>query len=228
MIKNFIPPYEFVLETMNVTDEETLELARDSQQVLGCLYQGMPPLGAWVENRVSSIVKKWLPDWVLSHAQIYDQSRPDLQSCSWDLVIHKPIPDELGFPPPAADGHGYPLVPKKLCCAVVDVKSQFGDIKKYVNKRAFDVRNESNVLQLELLQPEIVPIIFTLTTKNSPNWHERPDNSLGITVISISKVIERPGKRIWQLYRREDGMLPIDYFKTLLLRAVADWENRNS
>ena len=97
-LTTFRPPHEYRLDENGVSDPETLQLVRDTISVNSSLFQGVPA-ASWIERRVEALIRSWLPDWDLSHAQVVDLDKQEIQSRSWDLVVHQPVPTNLGLQP---------------------------------------------------------------------------------------------------------------------------------
>ena len=121
-LTTFRPPHKYKLDENGVSDPETLQLVRDtisvnisvSSQFVGarplrsprragprpCPYPGLSRrYASWIERRVEALIRSWLPDWELSHAQVVDLDKQELQSRSWDLVVHQPVPKAHGERP---------------------------------------------------------------------------------------------------------------------------------
>ena len=88
--------------------DDTLALLRDAQAVWSNVLQGMVPVGDWLQARIAHLIRGWIGyDWCISHGQVFDPVDRDLQSRSWDLIIHRRPPDGYALPdgsriPPAA------------------------------------------------------------------------------------------------------------------------------
>ena len=52
MTKKFSPPHKYVIAN-KVNDEETMQFLNDALSVYSSLFQGMLPIGDWIENRVA-------------------------------------------------------------------------------------------------------------------------------------------------------------------------------
>ena len=221
-LPKFKPPHDYALIEGDVTDPETLNLVRDALAVYRGLFQGMVPVGTWLEARVETLVREWLPEWEVSHAQVVDLERQEIQSRSWDLVVHKPVPEELGLPPPAKPGRGWALVPRHLCCAVVDVKGRFDAGLRYAEASAFNVENTCDIPQLKLLGPGVLAAVLAITSAAEPQTLSRSCGPLGLETFVLARARDRQRPRVWELHRGEI-MPPLIAFKGALQAAAARW-----
>ena len=227
------PVLKYQLNDNGVTDSSTLEFINDPMAVYGSLYQGMPPLGEWIQTRVAHLVREWLPDWTTSHGQIADENTPDIQSRSWDIIIHRPIPKSRGYPPPASPTGPYPLVPKDLCCAVIDTKGRYNTPRKYAEATAFDLPNKCVMKQMDFLGPEILPVLFIISSNYTPDRVEAEGEATGIATFVLAKAVDRntsdwAGTAFWHLNPGKDGILPMTRFRDRLRWAANQWTSRNS
>jgi hypothetical protein len=192
------------------------------------LYQGMAPAGEWIQTRVATLVRGWLPDWEVSHGQIADLGNPSIQSRSWDLVIHRSIPESWGVPPPASPSGPWPLVPKELCCAVVDTKGRYNTPRDYAKKTVFNLDLTADLPQLEFLGPAIVPILFIVASTNSPDTVEAAGLDCDLRTFVIAKAIDGTAAVDWHLHPGRDSTPPLLAFRQALLDAAAAWDTRNT
>ena len=231
-MKQFHPIHNYELLDNGVTDEVTLSLVKDTLALYRSLYQGMPPIGEWIQARVAELVRAWLPGWEVSHGQIADLNDLTIQSRSWDLMVHRVIPQSWGFPPPASPSGPWPLVPKELCCAVIDTKGRYNDPIEYSQKNAFNSLNNCKTRQLEFLGAEIIPILFILASNVKPNTVEAKGESCGIPSFVIAKAIDHKPNNgkvnvEWILNSGKDNILPISRFKDTLILAAKKWDFKN-
>ena len=232
-MKKYKPVLNYQLNENGVTDSNTLTLMRDTMAVYGSLYQGMPPLGEWIQTRVAHLIREWLPGWSTSHGQIADEDTPEIQSRSWDIIIHRPIPASRGYPPPASPTGPYPLVPKDLCCAVVDTKGRYNTPGKYAEATAFDLPNKCKMNQLDFLGPEILPVLFIIASNFTPDRVEAEGETNGISTFVLAKAVDRKpsdwaGTAFWHLNPGKDGHLPMSRFRDKIRLAAQQWESNIS
>lgn len=233
-MKAFTPPHKYELRRNGVSDANTVKLAEDTLVVYRSLYQGMAPIGEWIQTRVACLIREWLPEeWITSHGQIADVDTPEIQSRSWDIIVHRPIPKSRGYPPPASSNGPYPLVPKDLCCAVVDTKGRYNTPKKYAEAKAFNPPNNCNTKQLDFLGQNILPVLFIMATSRSPDRVEAEGEANGISTFVLAKAIDRKTSDwtntvFWHLNQGMDGILPLSRFRETLRWAANQWTIRNS
>ena len=136
------------------------------------------------------MIRKWLPSWVCSHAQIADPNLPSIQSRSWDIVVHKPVPAEWGYPNPSTPYGGYPLIPKSLCCAVIDSKGNLdcAKLRKYCRQPAFNVDRTCLTRQLDFLDQGIMPIAFLVTAWESHESIAAEARNCGINAYVLAQM----------------------------------------
>jgi hypothetical protein len=159
--------HQIEFEENGIDDPESIQLARDAWTVSCSVFQGMPVVGRWLELRVASLVRSWLPDWCVSSGQVFDPARPDVRSRSWDLIVHRDTAGLSGLPPEACPGSGPPLVPKGLCCAVIDTKNNFSDVAQYARMTVFNLMNDATAPQLEFLCVHEQPFACNRRSKGS-------------------------------------------------------------
>lgn len=232
-MNKYIPVLNYQLNENGVTDSDTLIFTKDTMAVYGSLYQGMPPLGEWIQTRVAHLIHEWLPGWSTSHGQIADEDTPGIQSRSWDIIIHRPIPASRRYPPPASPTGPYPLVPKDLCCAVVDTKGRYNTPKKYAEATAFDLPNKCKMKQLDFLGPKILPVLFIIASNFTPDRVEAEGEANGISTFVLAKAVDRKtsdwaGTAFWHLNPGKDGRLPMSRFRDKIRWAAKQWDNNSS
>ena len=221
-----------VLKENGVDCVETLNLVHDVRDVWCSLYQGMPVIGPWLEQRISWLIKSWLPDWQVSSGQIFDPDQPNIRSRSWDIIVHKKPLKYLYLPPQAYPGSGYPLVPKNLCCAVIDSKNNFSDVVEYANKSVFNLMNDAKEKQLDFLGNSISTCIFACMSSSSPRSIEVKGSEVGLNVYVLgqytaSKVSDGENRKLEWLLNDSDHS-PLIRFRRELIRAAEAWENNNA
>lgn len=230
-IKAFEPIHSFQLHENRVTDADTLAFARDTLAVYRSLYQGMAPLGEWIQTRVASLVRQWLPGWVTSHGQVADPENRAIQSRSWDIIVHRPIPPSWGCPPPASISGPWPLVPKELCCAVIDTKGRYNTPREYASKSALDLPNQCQVKQLAFLGPRILPVLFIVASNHAPATVEAAGRDCGIATFVIAKAVDHRGANPtvsveWFLNPGHGGTAPLQALRQTLCLAATQWCER--
>jgi hypothetical protein len=231
-MNTFQPIHAFTLDTNGVTDKDTLNFTKDTLAMYRSLYQGMAPVGEWIQTRVASFVREWLPGWMTSHGQIADLNNPAIQSRSWDIIVHRPVPDSWGFPPPASSSGPWPLVPKELCCAVIDTKGRYNTPKDYAKKSAFDLHLTADVPpQLDFLRP-IVPILFIVASTYPPETVEVAGLDCGLPTFVVAKAVEHKGPKgteavDWILNPGHNGISPLQAFRQGQLEAEDEWHKIN-
>lgn len=175
------------------------------------------------------LIKKWLPDWRFSLAQIIDPAITNLQSRSWDIVVHRPVPPEMHLPPPAYEDERYPLLPKELCCAAIDYKGRYNTPQLYAGKKAFDVTNTASTPQLDILAPTIAPILFIMasTLPEHTIVARAKEHGLNAFVLVHARdhgLAEGCANAIWTLNGGDRDQPPLQEFRTLLMQAARRWE----
>ena len=231
-MKAFKPPHIMELHANGISDGDTIGFMEDTLAVYRSLYQGMAPIGEWIQTRVSRIIRGWLPGWTTSHGQIADESTPQIQSRSWDIIIHKPVPKSRGYPPPASPDGPYPLVPRDLCCAVVDTKGRYETPGIYSKAVAFDLLNQCKIRQLDFLGPQIVPILFIVASRSTAEAIEAKGAECGIPTFVMARAIDRKQGAWtepvhWHLNSDGAGTLPMSRFREKLLWAAKRWTVAN-
>ena len=232
-MKQFNPVLNHRLDQNGVTDEDTIRFATDTQAVYRSLYQGMAPIGEWIQTRVSYLVRQWMPGWVTSHGQIEDQHNSTIQSRSWDIIVHRPIRDDSwNYPPPASPSGPWPLVPKELCCAVIDTKGRYDTPGDYAKKPVFDLHmTPDRPPQLQFLRP-IVPILFIVASTYPPETVEAAGLNSNIPTFVVARAIDHKGPKgteavDWILNLGRNGVTPLQAFRQTLLEASEQWLKRN-
>lgn len=214
-------------------DGDTDAFVRDLLRVSNAVHQGMVICGPWMEARLSHLVRGWLPlGWTTSGpSQVFNPSRPELRSRSWDIVVHR---DTLAdVPPPAAPGSGWPLVPLAQVAAVIDTKTNFSEPARYAAQRAFNLMNDCEQAQLDLLGGDVAKIVLTVTSARSPDWLRKEGERCDLDVFGLgryrsSAVSESVNRSTtWLMSRYEDGTSPFQRFKERVLEAVERAEGRS-
>jgi hypothetical protein len=213
-------------------DPESLELIDDLWAVTCSLHQSMPVVGPWLEQRIAWLVRRWLPEWEVSGGQVFDWDEPELRSRSWDLIVHRPLAEELGLPPPATPGGGSPLVPRELCCAVVDTKTFFADVAAYARQPVFNLMRDATRLQLDFLGDSISKNVLACMTSLSPPLLESRGKEHGLNVFVLGRYQAGPigpkRRTRWELWPGEPGAAPLQRFRSELERAARDWQKRGA
>ena len=221
------PQHTYEIDYDGVTDPETLALVDDFAAMYRSVYQGAM-IGAWLEDRIQLLIEGWLPEWCLSHAQILDAEHPDLQSRSWDIVVHKPVPPEMRLPPPSRRNHGYPLVPKDLCCAAIDTKGRYDQPREYARKRAFNTTNDATIPQLTLLAPTVEPILLILASKYPEQTVLATAKESGMSAFVLVRAhdlgISQGSAHVkWKLNGGNRYQPPLQEFRAFLTEAASRW-----
>lgn len=180
------------VEANGVTCRETLSLVDDVRDVWSSLFQVMPVIGPWFEARMSWLIGQWLPHWKVGSGQIYDPNRPDLRSRSWDIVVYREPMNPRELPPEPFPGGGHPLVSKDDCCAVIDTKTNFSDVREYAAKPAFNLMNDCDESQLDFLGSNISKCIFACMTTSTPESLERLGHEVGLNVFVLGRYLASP------------------------------------
>jgi hypothetical protein len=220
--------HDMTIRESDVADVETLNLVRDIWSVWNSLHQGMPVIGQWLEQRIRWLIRSWLPEWQVSQGQVFDPERPELRSRSWDVIIHRPAGSSAGLPPEAAPGLGPPLVPRGLCCAVVDTKNNFSDVGRYASAKAFNLMNDCELPQLDLLESRISKNVFAASSYGRPDTLHAKGMAVGLNFYVLGRYVAEPVKHDrktwWELWQSKDGITPLQAFRGELLRAAGNWE----
>jgi hypothetical protein len=214
-------------------DADTDAFVADLLEVSNAVHQGMVICGPWMEARLSHVIRGWLPvGWTTSGpSQVFNVSCAELRSRSWDIIVHR---DGLtGVPPPAAPGSGWPLVPLEVVAAVIDTKTNFSEPARYAAQRAFNLMNDCDRSQLDLLGDDLAKIVLTVTSSRSPDALRREGERCGLDVFGLGRY--RSGavsdgvnrKTTWSLCAYEDGVFPFQAFKARVLESVASAEARS-
>lgn len=207
-------------------DPETDTFLRDLMAVSNSVHQGMVICGPWMEARLSHLIRSWLPQgWTTSGpAQVFNPAYPELRTRSWDIIIHRA--DLVGMPPEAAPGNGWPLIPLEAVAMVIDTKTNFSDPRKYAAQAAFNLMNDCEVSQFELLGPSIPKVVLTATSSMSPDGLRTIGYDCGLAVFglgrySASPVSDGPIRMIeWVVSAYRDGLYPFQAFKRAVASAV--------
>jgi hypothetical protein len=220
------------LETRSIDDAATLSLVSDARSAWSQVFQGMAPLGDWLQARVAFLIRQWIgPDWHTSHGQVFDPKSRERQTRSWDLIIHRRVPDNLDLPPPATPDGPWVLIPKGLCAAVIDTKGRYDTPRVYSEAPAFNDDNDNTTPQLDLLVPDVKPALFILATTRDPVKVMAEGTQYRLPTFALSRATDHKGDRgtasvTWKLTRSASGTLPLQDFRAYITGAVADWEAR--
>lgn len=232
----------YELDTSDIVSsdaDDTLDLLRDAQAVWSSVFQGMAPVGDWLQARIACLVRDWIGgDWQISHGQVFDPANRNLQSRSWDLIIHRRPPDDYALPdgstlPPAATESGpWVLLPKHLCAAVIDTKGRYDAPRIYAAAPALNPRNDSTIPQLELLAPDIRPALLILASTRKPLTVMREGEQHHLPTFVVAQAIDHKGSHgtervTWEVARTANGTLPLDDFRTYIIESVRAWHARN-
>jgi hypothetical protein len=138
----------------------------------------------------------------------------------------------LALPPPATPSGPWPLVPKHLCCAVVDTKGRYDTPRKYAQAVAFDMRHDSDVPQLQFLGDGITPCLLVMASSGCPSTIREAGRECGLPTFVLARAIDRREDRAnqsteWVLDQGEDGRPPLQAFRQELVAAAARWEQRH-
>lgn len=210
---------------------ETLNLVQDVRNIWCGLFQRMPVMGPWLEQRISWLIKSWLPGWQVGSGQIFDHSNLNIRSRSWDIIVYKKPEKCIHLPPEAYPGSGHPLVPRNLCCAVIDTKNYFSDLEEYANKTVVNLMNDAKDKQLEFLGDSISKCIFVCMCPLSPKNLEAKGSKLGLNVYVLgkhtaSKVSDGENRRLeWLLNNSYKS--PLIRFRNELMKSAKTWEKNN-
>lgn len=224
---------QITLDPNSVEDPATIELLAAARSAWSQLFQGMAPAGDWLQARIAYLVRGWIgADWCISHGQVFDPTNRDRQTRSWDLVIHRRIPDDLGLPPPATPDGPWVLIPRGLCAAAIDTKGRYDTPRIYAQSVAFNDMNNSTTRQLDLLLPDVKPALFILATTRNPIAVMTEGEQHHLPTFVLAKATDHKGERgtasvTWKASRTAAGTLPLDDFRTYITAAVHSWHARN-
>ena len=126
---------------------------------------------------------------ISEQAQVFDPSRPELRSRSWDIVVFDPGMVSGLLPPAPTDGDGPPLIPLTACKAVIDTKTYFSDVRGYAEKTCFDCVgpfSRSDVRQVDFLA-DVPKILFIAQTRGNPATLSIAGREVGIDVYCLAK-----------------------------------------
>ncbi len=208
-------------------DPETDTFVRDLLAVSNAIHQGMVICGPWMETRLSHQIRSWLPDgWTTSGpSQISNPTYPDLRSRSWDIVIHR---SELtGVPPEAVPGAGWPLIPIEAVAMVIDTKTNFSDPRKYAAQKAFNLMNDCEVPQFDLLGPSIPKVVVAAHSAMTPDRLRAVGADCGLATFGMGKYRAGPvsdglsRQTEWVMSAYSDGTYPFQEFKRMVEASVA-------
>jgi len=207
-------------------EPETRRLMSDLLQVWNSVHQGMPVIGPWMEARLIHMIRDWIGErWCISGpTQVYFPDQPDLRSRSWDIVIHRPVP--AGYPPEAAPGAGYPLVPINAVRVVIDTKSNFSNPAVYAAQACFNQMNDSSVRQIDALGNGVTKLVLAATSSRSCASVLREGIEHGVPTYVLaryaaSSVADGADRKIeWRIERFSDGSFPLQAFKQAVMTAL--------
>lgn len=208
-------------------EPETARFVADLLQVWNSVHQGMPVIGPWMEERLKHVIRGWIEGgWCISGpTQVSFPDQPDLRSRSWDIVIHRrPPPD---FPPEAAPGSGYALVPIETVRVVIDTKTNFTTPAAYAAQMCFNRMNDCVVGQVDALGPEVTKLILAATSGRSANAILREGVEHGVPTYALARyrasaVADGRDRKIeWKIERLADGGFPLQAFKAKIQASVA-------
>lgn len=231
------------LETADIISPDagdTLALLQDARAVWSSVFQGMVPVGDWLQARIAHLVRAWIGgDWQISHGQVFDPANHDLQTRSWDLIIHRRPPNDYALPdgsrlPPAATKNGpWVLLPKHLCAAVIDTKGRYDTPRLYAAASALNQRNDSTIPQLDLLAPYIRPALLILASTRKPVQVMREGEQHHLPTFVLARATDYKGNHgtervTWEVAHTANGTLPLDEFRTYVVAAAQAWHARRS
>lgn len=207
-------------------EPETARLLSDLLQVWNSVHQGMPVIGPWMEARLIHIIRGWVgKDWCVSGpTQVCFPGEADLRSRSWDIVIHRPLP--TGYPPEAAPGAGYPLVPLEAVQVVIDTKTNFNAPAIYAAQACFNRMNDCSVSQVEALGDGVTKLVLAATSSRGADSLLREGAAHGVQTFvmarySASPVQDASARKIeWRVQRFSDGIFPLQTFKAAILSSL--------
>ena len=222
-MKHLTPTHQYELDPNGIEDSFTNGLCLDAIKVGSSSMKGQV-IGLWLEARVSALVAQWLPNWVCSHAQITDANDTTMQSRTWDVVVHRPIPTGFGYPPPSHPPHGYPLVPKHLCCALINVKGNLSpsQLRAAMNEPAYQGTEDSTIKQMDYLGPDLPKIYLCFTSYASERAMSDAAIECGVEAFTLARLNTRrkslDGRAVyhWTLNRTRSGDLPLTSFRQCL------------
>lgn len=229
----YLPRHKYDIEPNGVTDPETRTLCDEAIEVTAGSLHGFV-YAPWLEARVTLLIQQWLPGWSCSHSQLTKRDDQSVQSRSWDIVVHKVPPS--GWPAASTPPHGYPLLPMELCCAAINVKTNFSPagIKAATKEPAYgqDERGDSTDVQSQIsfLQPEVPLIFFCLTAYGTHDRMDEVAREHGMRAFALARLYDKERdasqRRIfnWVLQTAKDGGIPFQLFKGYLLECAAKWD----
>ena len=222
-------PYDLHRTTVRWTgtpDAETDAFLKDLLAVSNSVHQGMVVFGPWMEARLSHLIRSWLPNgWTTSGpAQVFSPGHPELRTRSWDIIVHR---DGLeGLPPEAAPGAGWPLIPIEAVAMVIDTKTNFSDPRQSAAQTAFNLMNDCEVLQCDLLGPSIPKVVLAVTSSLSPDSLRALGEGCGLAVFGMgrykaSPVSDGPTRKTeWVMSAYSDGSYPFQQFKRMVVGSI--------
>jgi hypothetical protein len=212
-----------------VEDIETIELASDLMSVWSSTLQSMPVIGPWLEERLRTIIKSWVPDIVLSNGQIYRPDQVEFRSRSWDIIICSPTVMDAPGPEPASRDSGPPLVAIEHVIAVIDTKTFFSDIEKYASQPIFNLANNATTPQIDFLGERLPKTIFACSTAGNPSTLESKSSELGLPVFVLGRYSAEPVSRgedrrsKWVLSSGDSQDSPLQRFRQFIEKAVSTY-----
>ena len=224
---------QITLDPDLIDDTATIDLLTEARSAWSQVFQGMAPLGDWLQARIADLVRGWIgADWCISHGQVFDPTNRDRQTRSWDLVIHRRVPNDLGLPPPATPDGPWVLIPRGMCAAAIDTKGRYDTPRIYAQSVAFNDMNNSTTPQLDLLLPDVKPALFILATTRDPVAVMAEGDKYGLPTFVLIRATDHKGDRgtvsvTWKASRTAACTLPLDDFQSYITAAVRSWHARN-
>jgi hypothetical protein len=216
------------LVTNGTGDEEMIKFSADLMSVWSSTLQSMPVIGPWLEERVRFLIKSWVPNVTLSNGQIYRKDQLHLRSRSWDIILCAPSAESGVGPVPPSPESGPPLVDLDDVIAVIDTKTNFSDVQKYVSQSVFNLANDATTPQTDFLGPSLPKAIFACSTNGNPLTLEAKGEEVGLSVFALGKYAAGPVSdgadrtSTWELSPGADGVSPLQRFKEFVQKAVRD------
>ncbi|MEI7997248.1 MAG: hypothetical protein WCH01_20335 [Methylococcaceae bacterium] len=143
------------------------------------------------------------------------------------MIIYKKIDGLSGLPPEAFPGAGSPVVPKELCCAVIDTKNSFGDVKDYALQPVFNLMNDATLTQLDFLGNTISKCVFACMTTGDPESLEKNGNEYGLNIFVLGKYQSSPvsdaEKRSLHWTLANSKISPLQRFRKEIESAAQNW-----
>ncbi len=213
-----------------IDDQQTVSLLSDLFEVMSSLHRGMPVYGPWFEERIKQMLAKIIgKNWCISGpSQLYVNTKPELRSRSWNIIVHKNTEEEL---PPAASNHsGFPLVPIDLVSTVIDTKTMFGNVSNYASKTISNLRANSAENQLDFLGQKIRKIILAASSNTSQSTLWTNGNNVGLEIYCLTKTkagpVDQWEDRTWDVSMQylDNGESPLQAFFNSVSEAVNQFE----